>query len=372
MPGSIERRVEAAWRRRGPLAVLLLPLALLYRAAVAVRRTLYAAGMLRAERLPVPVLVVGNLIAGGAGKTPTVIALVGWLRARGWTPGIVSRGHGGSATGPLEVGSDTPAAECGDEPLLLRLRTGAPLVVGRDRVAAGRELLRLAPQVDIVVSDDGLQHLRLARDAQVIVFDERGAGNGWPLPAGPLREPLPARVPPRSVVLYNAPRPSTRLEGGVAARRLAGVAPLAGWWAGEAATPEALAALRGRPVLAAAGVARPQRFFDMLRDAGLAVAPLPLPDHHAYGTLPWPADTADVVVTEKDAVKLRRWAAVPAAVVPAAATAAAAAAAGALSPAPPATRIWVATLDFRPGDDTLERLAALLPAAPRPPPAKTT
>ena len=113
-------------------------------------------------------------------------------------------------------------------------------------------------------------------------------------------------MPPRSVVLYNAPRPSTHLAGGVAERRLAGVAPLAGWWAGEPATREALAALRGRPVVAAAGLARPGRFFDMLRAEGLDIVPLPLPDHHAYDTLPWPADAGDVVVTEKDAVKLRR------------------------------------------------------------------
>ena len=350
MPGPVAGRLEAAWQRRGPLALLLLPLALLYGAAVGLRRALHAAGLLRSERLTVPVVVVGNLIAGGAGKTPTVIALVGWLRLQGWTPGIVSRGHGGSTHGPLAVGIDTPAAVCGDEPLLLRLRTGAPLVVGRDRVAAARELLRLAPAVDIVVADDGLQHLRLARDAQLIVFDERGAGNGWLLPAGPLREPLPRCLPPRSVVLYNAPRPSTPLAGGVAVRRLAGLVSLAGWWAGEPPSREALAALHGADVIAAAGLARPGRFFDMLRSEGLLVTPLALPDHHGYDTLPWRDDAADVIVTEKDAVKLRRLAQ-----------------AGAAAPATP--RIWVATLDFRPDDDTLARLATLLPAAPaaRPP-----
>ncbi len=346
MPGPVAGRIEAAWQRRGPLAVLLLPLALAYGAVVGARRALHAAGLLRSQRLPVPVVVVGNLIAGGAGKTPTVIALVGWLRAGGWTPGIVSRGHGGRARGPLAVDADTPAAICGDEPLLLRLRTGAPLVVGRDRVAAACELLRLAPAVDIVVADDGLQHLRLARDAQLIVFDERGAGNGWLLPAGPLREPMPRRVPPRSRVLYNAPRPSTPLPGGVAVRRLAGLVTLAGWWSGEAPSPTVLAALRGASVLAAAGVARPGRFFDMLRAEGLLVTPLALPDHHAYDTLPWPDSAADVVMTEKDAVKLRRLAA------------------GDAAAAPAGPRLWVATLDFRPDEETLSGIAALLPPAP--------
>ena len=346
MAGALEHRLAAAWLRRGPLACLLYPLSLLFRAAVALRRAAYRAGWRSVQRLPVPVWVVGNLIAGGAGKTPAVIAVVAWLRGRGWTPGVVSRGHGGSAAGPLAVTRDTAAALCGDEPLLVHLRSGAPLVVGRDRAGAARELLRLHPRVDIVVADDGLQHLGLARDAQLIVFDERGAGNGWLLPAGPLREPLPRQVPARSVVIYNAPRPSTPLAGGLATRRLAGAVALAGWWAGAAPTLAALHALRGRPLVAAAGLARPKRFFDMLRAEGLAPTELPLGDHHDFRRLPWPAGTADVVLTEKDAVKLPPGTALG------------------------ATRVWVAPLDFAFDDATGERLAALLPARPAPlPPA---
>jgi len=328
--------LQRAWLVRGPLAVALLPLSALFALLARLRRRLYRIGALRQERVPVPVIVVGNLIVGGAGKTPTVMAVVSLLRRHGFTPGVISRGYGRAHDAVVDVEPTTPVAHCGDEPLLLRLRLGVPVTVARDRVAAARELLRGHPQVDILVSDDGLQHLRLARDAQVLVFDERGAGNGWLLPAGPLREPLGARMPAASVVLYNAATPSTPWPGTLARRSLAGVLPLSDWRAGMPASRAALTQLAGRPVVAAAGVARPQRFFDLLRAAGLDVETLPLPDHHDFAALPWPADTADVVVTEKDAVKLdsRRIG---------------------------ATRVWVAPLDFD-IDATFEAaLLALLP-----------
>jgi tetraacyldisaccharide 4'-kinase len=286
---------------------------------------LYRIGLLKATRLPVPVIIVGNLVAGGAGKTPTVIALVRHLRARGHLPGIVSRGYGRSADTLLDVQPDTPVSEAGDEPLLLRLRTGAPVVVGRDRAAAGRALLRRHPAVDVLVGDDGLQHHRLARDLQLLVFDERGAGNGWLLPAGPLREPMAKAPPADTLVLYNAAAPSTPWPGALARRGLSGVSLLEDWWRGQAPSLAALEGLRGRGLLAVAGLARPDRFFEMLRAQGLTVDTLTLPDHDAYTTLPWPADTAEVIVTEKDAVKLQPGRS-------------------------GATRVWVATLDF--GFDT--------------------
>ncbi len=304
------------------MARLLWPLSCLFRLLAGLRRAAYRAGLVRSQRLPVPVLVVGNLIVGGAGKTPTTMALVQWLRAQGHHPGILSRGYGRSSPAPRLLTRDTPATEAGDEPLLMHLRTGAPVAVGADRIAAGRLLLAAHPETSVIVCDDGLQHWRLARDAQVIVFDERGGGNGWVLPAGPLREPVPRAVPPRSLVLYNASRPSTPLPGRIARRRLAGVVPLADWWRGEPATLDALHALRDRPVLAAAGMARPDRYFEMLRASGLQIETLALPDHHAYTTLPWPESTTDVIVTEKDAVKLR-------------------------PEHMRATRVWVATLDFQ-------------------------
>lgn len=318
------------------MACALLPLSALFGAVAGLRRMLYRSGWLRSHRLPVPVIVVGNLVAGGAGKTPTVMAIVQLLRRRGYVPGIVSLGYGRAGDASIEVRADMPASRCGDEPLLLHLRTRAPVVVARDRVAAARELLQHHPEIDVLVSDDGLQHLRLARTVQVLVFDERGVGNGWLLPAGPLRECLPDAVPARSVVLYNAPAPTTALPGELAHRSLAGVVSLASWWQGHAASQAALVALRGRPVVAAAGLARPQRFFAMLRDAGLMFQPLALPDHHDYVTLPWTPETTDVVLTEKDAIKLD-----PQRIG--------------------STRVWVAALDFTPTAAFDAALIALLP-----------
>ena len=330
------RRLERGWWQ--PLTLwrrlLLLPLSWLYGALAALHRALARP----AERLPVPVIVIGNLIAGGAGKTPTVLATVELLRRAGWMPGIVSRGYGRQGDEPVLVRADSTPQAVGDEPLLLQRRSGAPVAVARDRVAAAQALLQAHAEVDVIVSDDGLQHRRLPRDAQVVVFDERGAGNGHLLPAGPLREPLPASPPPRTLVLYNAERPSTAWPGFRAARRLAGALSLADWWAGRPPSPGVLASLRGRPLLAAAGMAAPQRFFTMLDAAGLQVIPCPLPDHHDYAELPWPPRTADVVVTEKDAVKLRP------------------------ERIGGATRVWVVTLDFAPEPAYAEALLALLPA----------
>jgi tetraacyldisaccharide 4'-kinase len=295
--------LQRHWWRRPPsaLAWLLLPLAAIYATLAAAHRRWTAAG---AQRLAVPVIVVGNLVAGGAGKTPTVIALLRWLREQGYTPGVVSRGHGRDSRGLLEVGAGSRAAEVGDEPLLIHRRSGAPVVVAADRVAAGQHLLALHPQVDIVVGDDGLQHHRLWHDLALVVFDERGVGNGLRLPAGPLRAALPAAVPPHWRVLYNAAAPTTALPGATLRRRLAGAVALRDWWLGAPASPAKLEALRGRRVVAAAGIAAPERFFTMLEAEGLTIDRLPLPDHHDFAALPWPPSTADVVLTEKDAVKV--------------------------------------------------------------------
>jgi len=338
---SVASRLQAAWLERGWRAHLLLPVSWLYGALLCLRTIGYRLGVMRVERLPVPVVVVGNLVAGGAGKTPTTIALIQLLRERGFTPGIVSRGYGRVSSEAALIDRNTPASLAGDEPLLMHLRTGVPVAVGADRAEACRLLLQSHPGVDILVSDDGLQHLRLARDAQVIVFDERGAGNGWLLPAGPLREPVPSAVPPRSVVLYNASAASTSLPGHLAHRRLAGLTSLSDWWSGQPASSEALAKLQGHCVLAAAGLARPQRFFDMLRALGLLVTELPLPDHHDFATLPWPAGTVDVVVTEKDAVKLK-------------------------PEAMGSTRVWVTTLDFDLSAAFATELLQWLPSPARP------
>ncbi len=326
--GRIEAALTRSWWRqtRSPLAWALWPLEALMRGVVALRALAYALGLRRSERAPVPLIVVGNLVAGGAGKTPSVIALVDLLRQAGYHPGVISRGHGRRADGVSEVALDSPAAAVGDEPLLIRRRSGVPVWVARRRIAAARALCAAHAEVDVLVADDGLQHLALARDVQLIVFDERGIGNGALLPAGPLRQPLPRYLPVNSHVLYNAARPSTRWPGALAQRGLAGAVRLRDWWHGAAPQPQLLEALRGRSLLAAAGMAAPQRFFDMLAEAGLRITPLALGDHHAFDRLPWPPGTPDVVVTEKDAVKLAE-------------------------ASDGATRIWVVRLDFRLPED---------------------
>jgi tetraacyldisaccharide 4'-kinase len=337
--------VVAQWAgpKPSPGARLLQPLSWLYRALSAAHRWAYRTGILETQRAPVPVLVVGNLVAGGAGKTPAVMALVALLRQQGWTPGVISRGHGRLGHGVEAVSRQRCAAEVGDEPLLVHLRTGAPVAVGADRAAAARALCQAHPEIDLLIADDGLQHHRLHHDMAVLVFDERGAGNGLLLPAGPLRQRLPQRLPPQQLVLYNAVAASAPLPGFTGQRRLHGVQPLADWWAGQ--TPPAdggWSALQGRPLLAAAGLARPEPFFVMLEAQGLQIHRLPLSDHHRFDSLPWPAGTTDVIVTEKDAVKL-----------------------------PPermgSTRVWVARLDFQPEPafaDALRTLCAPFQKSP--------
>jgi len=321
------------------LSTALLPAAAAFEAIVAARLQLFARGLRESARLPVPVVVVGNLVVGGAGKTPATIAIVELLRRRGYTAGIVSRGYGRQGSGVVLVGRDASARDVGDEPLLLQRRTGVPVAVGADRVGAGHALLRAHPGVDIIVSDDGLQHLALDRDVEVLVFDERGAGNGRLLPAGPLRERLPGALGARQIALYNAEAATTPLPGYLARRSLAGVTPLDTWWTGAAPSRLALESLRGRELVAVAGLARPERFFAMLRSEGLSIVERPLDDHADLAVLPWSAATADVVLTEKDAIKL----------------------------APTrqlGTRVWVARLDFVPEPGFGSALLALLPPPP--------
>lgn len=331
----------AHWQRPrpSPLCRALQPLSWLYAALAAAHRALYDSGLRRRETAPRPLVVVGNLVAGGAGKTPAVIAVVQLLLSWGLTPGVISRGYG-RRDGPVQiVNADSHAGDVGDEPLLIRRRTGVPVAVGARRAEAARALVAAVPAIDVLVADDGLQHHALARDVQVIVFDARGAGNGLLLPAGPLRETMPASMPKSSLVLYTDGTPSTPLPGFSAARRLTGAVALVAWWRGEPADETTLQALRGRPLLACAGTARPERFFAMLRDAGLSPRTIALPDHASFEALPWPIGSDDVIVTEKDAVKLR-----PERVG--------------------LTRVWVAPLDLEPEAAFGPALQRLLPTPP--------
>lgn len=297
-----------AWQRRGWTARLLWPLSLVYRLLSVVNRARYRWGWTPIHRPPVPVLVVGNWIVGGAGKTPTLLLVLDLLTRWGWRAGVVSRGYGRSTHGVVLAQADSTAAALGDEPLLIHRRSGAPLAVGEHRGEAAQALLAAHPELQLIVSDDGLQHHALARDLSLLVFDARGLGNGWLLPAGPLRQDCHARPLPGSrdnhLVLHSDGVQAAPINGHLAQRRLTLAWPLADWWTGRRDAAQPLAALRDRPLLAAAGLAQPERFFAMLSAAGLRFQPLPLPDHARFAPLPWPADAPDVLITEKDAVKL--------------------------------------------------------------------
>ncbi|MEB0134960.1 tetraacyldisaccharide 4'-kinase [Actimicrobium sp. CCC2.4] len=291
------QRIAAAWQRRGWLACLLLPVALLFGALSALRRLAFRRGWLASSRLPVPVVVVGNVFVGGTGKTPLVLWLVAALRDAGYVPGVISRGYGGQHGLAREVCGDSLAQQVGDEPLLIARRGGCPVFVGHDRVAAGRALLAVHPAVNVLVSDDGLQHYRLQRALEIVLFDERGVGNGWLLPAGPLREPMSRR---RDFTVVNG----GNIPAGFPADTMR--MTLAGGYAEALAVRTRsvpLASLTGR-ILAAAGIGNPERFFRMLRDHGLTIDTLALPDHHDFSGNPFAGVDAEVIlITEKDAVK---------------------------------------------------------------------
>jgi len=294
--------LEAHWYRPGPLPVLLLPLSALYCLVVLARRAAYRVGLLPRFRLPVPVIIVGNITVGGTGKTPLVIWVTGFLKARGYRPGIVSRGYGGRASSwPQQVRADSDPYVVGDEAVLLARRCDCPMAVGPDRVSAARALLEYS-DCDILVSDDGLQHYPLERDIEIAVVDGvRRFGNGHCLPAGPLREPR-RRLEEVDLVVSNGPggrlEYPMRIRPGVP-RRL-----------DDPGQSQPLEVFHGVTVHAVAGIGHPERFFDVLRRAGLQVQAHPFPDHHRFsaGDLDF-GDGAPVFMTEKDAVKCQRFAA---------------------------------------------------------------
>jgi tetraacyldisaccharide 4'-kinase len=379
---TLSRRLQHLWwrPRLSLLPALLLPLSWIV-ARVAARKRGRARGAQAAS--PVPVIVVGNVIVGGAGKTPTVLALLHALRQAGYRPGIVSRGHGRAGDAPaLLDGPSSAIADprvFGDEPVLMHARTGLPVCVGRRRADAARTLVQAHPDIDVIVSDDGLQHAALPRDIEIVVFDGRGIGNGRVLPAGPLRECIEDVWPARggrsdaplgmgaasiataghvhaAPVFMDAgvsrfgvlngrwpdpparPLPPTVPPLVPAQGQLGGAIELSAWARGHLPGPGSLDLLRGRPLLAAAGIGEPERFFAMLEASGLSIRRLALPDHATFDPLPWDDSVAEVVVTEKDAVKLARR-------------------------GPARTRVWVATLDFRLPDALLDAVRAALVAA---------
>lgn len=297
MASFIERR----WYADAPPPALLKPLAALFGAVAANRRARLQA---QAPRLDVPVIVVGNISLGGTGKTPFTIWLVQRLQEWGFRPGVISRGYGARAPHyPYRVRPDSRPTEAGDEPLLIALRTGVPVMIDPDRVAAARALIA-SGEIDMVVADDGLQHYRLARDLEICVVDgQRGFGNGALLPAGPLREPQ-TRLQEIPLVVVNGGNLRLAHPGRIDMHLQADLAvPMLG---GEG---RALSTLRGQTVHALAGIGHPTRFFSMLEHLGVKVIAHAFSDHHAL--IPEDISFADglpVLMTEKDAVKCRAFA----------------------------------------------------------------
>lgn len=301
---KLEAWTHRQWASRGLAACLLYPLSLIYQAAAAAKRR-----RTTPMRVAVPVVVVGNIYVGGTGKTPVTIALVRALRSRGWHPGVVSRGFGRAEDGVRLVSVDSSAAEVGDEPLLIARETLAPVAVGRNRYGAAKALLAAHPDVDLIVSDDGLQHFSLARDVELAVIGARGLGNEWTLPAGPLREP-PSRLDDVDAIVLNT---TTDVEVASRTPRFAASSCFAACTqlATDAVTDIDELARRcagsGLQALAAAGIAAPGRFFAMVRAHGIDCAELELGDHYDYSKNPFENRREGLIlITGKDAVKCAR------------------------------------------------------------------
>ena len=300
MPRPVHQWLPEQWLGRGWAAHCLRPVSWLYGALVQVRLWAYRQGWLAAQRVQATVIVVGNVVAGGAGKTPTTIALVQHLLQRGWRVGVVSRGHGRQTTDVRPVLAQSKPSQVGDEPLLIAQATGVPVWVGASRAQAAQALLQAHPGTRIIVCDDGLQHLALARDIEICVMDERGVGNGHMLPAGPLREAWP-----RQALNPNVPCLVLKTGGEAGPNEYAVQRHLADYALQADGTKRSLSDWWDTPVQALAGIAKPEVFFAMLRERRLNVVHTQaLPDHADLQALHIDASQGDVLCTEKDAVKL--------------------------------------------------------------------
>ncbi len=293
----IESVLLTAWQRRGVIACLLWPLSFIFNLLIVTRLALYALGIFRITILPVPVIVVGNIFVGGTGKTPLVIWIIQLLQEQGWKPAVISRGYGSSAQQVRAVENNSHANEVGDEPLLIAKRTGVPVFIGRDRAAAGLALLQAHPNVNIIISDDGLQHYALGRNIEIQLSDSRGNGNGWLLPAGPLREPATRQSDFYVVntteesagdayVMQLVPVDAERLSDRTQRQSLRDFSFV-------------------QSVAAVAGIGHPERFFTSLRSHGINLTTTQaLPDHFDYATNPFAdIEASAILITEKDAVK---------------------------------------------------------------------
>jgi tetraacyldisaccharide 4'-kinase len=302
--------IESHWNRITPVSLLLYPASLAFRGVIMLRRAAYRSGLATTGKLAVPVIVVGNLTAGGTGKTPVVLWLANYLRGRGYSPGIVSRGYGGTHVTPYRVARDADPFACGDEPILLSRRSGCEVWIGANRAATGRALLAACPDCDTLISDDGLQHYGLDRDVEICVIDAaRGFGNGWLLPAGPLREPSSRLIGVDAILINNGDLETPRVteELALIANHRQFRMILEGHEFHNLLNQEhrvGAAFFRGRRLHAVAGIGNPSRFFRRLQALGLDFIAHPFPDHYRYrpSDIAYP-DADAIVMTEKDAVK---------------------------------------------------------------------
>ncbi len=296
--------LEQHWQRITLVSIVLLPLAALFAVLSRLRRLAYATGMLRQARMPVPVVVVGNLSVGGTGKTPAVIWLVKALRARGYHPGVVSRGYGGSAK-LCAVGADSSPEIAGDEPVLIAQLAQCPVWVGRDRSAAAKHLISANPEVNVIISDDGLQHYRLYRDCELVVINaSKQFGNRLLIPAGPLRESVNRLRSVDAVIVNGGSLPelpvsqfTMRLEGDTFSNLI------------DPETEASPGDFRNKQLHAVAGIGDPERFFAQLRGLGLSFVAHAFADHRAFRAEDLEFTDADaVLMTQKDAIKCARFA----------------------------------------------------------------
>ena len=290
--------LDQLWYGKHPLFYLLLPLGWLFAGFVATRRFAYLTGILPVQKVPVPVIVVGNITVGGTGKTPLIIWLGEYLQQRGMKPGFISRGYGGQAEKwPQQVRADSNPALVGDEPVLIAQRTQCPVAVSPNRFIAAKELLEHT-DCDILLCDDGLQHLSLYRDIEIAVIDgDRRFGNGHCLPAGPLRESL-GQLDKVDMIVGNSKAGKNEFLMEYVPLAFISLAD-----EGEILEPESM---RGKDVHAVAGIGNPQRFFSYLRSLGMRVIKHEFPDHYSYDARDLDFDDdIPVVMTEKDAVKCR-------------------------------------------------------------------
>ena len=298
---SFRERLEASWQKPNWLTALLLPLSLVYGLLFIANRALYSVGLKHSYRPKVPVIVVGNITVGGTGKTPLVIYLIESLKEQGLAPAVISRGYGGkSVTYPLLVTSDTPVDQCGDEPALIVARTGVPLAVGSNRKASV-DLLCSQYDIDVIISDDGLQHHALHRDVEICLMDKtRPKSYAFLLPSGPYREPL-SRLAKVDFVVHHI-QPNMRRSDSAFSMWLEAKKPVA--------LKEGLNSKFDfdKSTCAIAGIGNPDRFFSTCVEMGLNITKHPFSDHHDFSKEDIDFEKSQVLMTEKDAVKCRKFA----------------------------------------------------------------